>query len=90
MSDQFQFQLPQQEVLLAVEEYVNRNVFKAPMHLTEMSIAAGEKGFEFTGETLTKEPRTPKPKKEPKPSKRGLAKPVLEQQAGNGSMEQEA
>lgn len=87
MSDQFCFQLTEAEVLKAVEEYVNRVHFKTPKHLTDMTGTDNQSGFDFVAEALATEMRIPKPKKESK--KRGLKEPVLEQQAGNGSMEQE-
>jgi hypothetical protein len=77
----FCFQLSNVEVLKAVEEYVNRTLFKVPLHLTDMTPAESDSGFDFTAAPIAKEPRTPKAKREPKPTKRGLAKPVLEQQA---------
>lgn len=89
MSDDITLNLSNAVVLKAVEEYLNRTMFKTPMKLADL-FHHEDGGFNFTAEPLIDdEPHTPKAKKEPKVPKRGLAKSVLGEQQVNGGVEQE-
>lgn len=76
MSEYFEFQLEEADVLKVMTDYINRTLFKKPLTITSIVRAAEGARFEFVAIAATSKPRASKPRKT---TKRGLARPVLAQ-----------